>query len=188
MSQYEDHIIPVLISFIGILISSILNLIQMCLHHDRPFQLMSSINLRLNIVIGIAAPFIFISEFVVYLFISHFDFFSMNLTLSNFFFLIIPIIPLIFGCLASFQNIKLTSQQSRTSLVNDFVHEANEDEQMLLASQMEGIPRTSGSILENEQALNLINKHYKPIYYTSVSSIIFDILFSIPWLIHILLG
>lgn len=188
MSQHEDHIIPVFISLVGLSISSILNLIQMCLHHDRPFQLMSSINLRLNIVIGIIAPLIFISEFIVFLFISHFDFFSMNIKLSNFFFLIIPVIPLIFGCFASFQNIKLTSQQSRVKLINDFVHVANEDEQMLLESQMEGIPRTSGAIIEDDQAFSLINKHYKPIYLTSVACITFDIIFTIPWVLHILFG
>lgn len=188
MSQHEDHIIPVFISFSGLVISSVLNLIQMCLHHDRPFQLMSSMNLRLNIVIGISAPFIFISEFVVFLFISHFDFFSMNITLSNFFFLVMPVIPLIFGCLAAYQNIKLTSQQSRVGLVDDFVHDANEDEQMLLESQNEGESRAPGSLLENEQAFNLINKHYKPIYLASIASIVFDVVFSIPWVLHILFG
>lgn len=188
MGQREDHIVPVFISLIGLFISSILNLIQMCCHHDRPFQLMSTMNLRLNIVLGITAPFIFIGEFILFVFISHFDFISTNQTLSDFFFLVIPIIPLIFGCCASFQNIKLTSQKSRSRMVNDFVHVANEDEQMLLATQMEGIPLTSGPIIENDEAFDLISKHYKPIYITSIASLVSDVIFSIPWLLHIFFG
>ncbi|OHT16770.1 hypothetical protein TRFO_41584 [Tritrichomonas foetus] len=185
MAQYEDHIWPVFFVFLGLLVSGGLSFIQMCCHHDRPFQLLSSQKLRLNIVLGIASPFLLVAEFIVFEFASHFDSFSQNEWLTNFLFLSIPVFPLILGIFACIQNIRLTSPHSRAKLVDPFVQQANEDEEMLLASQMEGIPRTSAPILEDRQAFSIIDKHLQPIFFTSAACIVLDFAAAVPWIRHL---
>ena len=186
MPQYEDHIRPVMCSLIGLFLSAATNLYLMCSHHDRPFQLMSTVKLRLNIVLGVSSPFIFIAEFIIFIFFSHFDFIANDQSTSDLVFLSIPVLPLLLSSIAAIFNIKLTSPIQRSQMVDDFVHQANEDEEMLLKSQSDGIPNTSGSIIENNQAFSMITNHYNPIFYGSIVCCIFNILFTIPWFQHIL--
>jgi hypothetical protein len=73
MAQYSDHITPVLICLLGLSISAMTNVVNLCCHHDRPFQLLSTQSVRLNIIIPIVAPFILIGETILFMFVSHFN-------------------------------------------------------------------------------------------------------------------
>ena len=170
----------------GLFLTCLLNLGTVFLHHDRPFQLMSTQALRLNIVLNVFAPFILLAEYFILHFLSGQSILQQRKSPLEVLYIGLPVIPLTIGIASSVINFMATSKSSRKQIVNPFVKEANEDEQMLLASQMRGVPLTSEPIIEDRQAYSIINKHMKPINTTSLASSLIDILAALPWVIAVI--
>jgi hypothetical protein len=186
MPQFSDHITPVAISFAGLTISAIIIIINVCFHHDRPFQLLSTRSLRLNIVLPILAPFILIGEAIIFMFISHFDipFFSKCIQIQNTVFLCIPIIPLALSAFASAANVRLTAPTGRDRLVGPFARRVNRDEEMLLDARGEGVPEVLDDTFSENQAKAMIDRHYTGVFWTEFACLAIDVVFAMPWVLH----
>jgi hypothetical protein len=186
MPQYSDHITPVAICFFGLSLSAITNIANICCHHDRPFQLLSTRSVRLNIVLPIIAPFILIAEAILFMFVSHFDIaWLSDALIQNTIFLCLPVIPLALSAFASAANVKLTAPTNRNRILRPFARRVNADEQMLLESRRDGIPEIVGDTFSDRQARTLIDTHYNGVFWTEFACLLVDILFSVPWLLHV---
>jgi hypothetical protein len=188
MPQYVDHIKPVAISFAGLSISAVINIVNICCHHDRPFQLLSTRSVRLNIILPILSPFILIGEAILFMFFSHFEIpvFSESVLLQNTVFLCIPIIPLALSAFASAANVKIASPGSRESLVHPFARRVNTDEEMLLDARREGVPEVLGDTYGEGQAKAMIETHYTGVFWTEFACLVIDVAFAMPWVLHVL--
>jgi hypothetical protein len=186
MAQYSDHITPVAICFFGLFLSAITNIANICCHHDRPFQLLSTRSVRLNIVLPIIAPFILIAEAVLFMFCSHFDIAWLSEPLiQNTVFLCLPVIPLALSAFASAANVKITAPTNRDGILRPFARRVNADEQMLLESRREGVPEIVEDTFSERQARTMIDTHYNGVFWTEFACLLVDILFAVPWLLHV---
>jgi hypothetical protein len=97
----------------GLSLSAITNIGNICGYHDRPFQLLSTRSVRLNIVLPIIAPFILIAEAVLFMLCSHFDIAWLSEPrIQNTVFLSLPVVPLALSAFASAANVKITATAS----------------------------------------------------------------------------
>jgi hypothetical protein len=185
MVQYSDHITPVIICFFGLSISAVTNVVNMCCHHDRPFKLLSTRSVRLNIVLPIVAPFILIGEAIMFIFVSHFDisWFAEPL-IQNTLFLLFPVIPLALSAFASAANVRITAPTNRDGLLSGFARRVNTDEEMLLESRRGGVPEVIGDIFTERQARTMMDTHYNGVFWTELACLLIDVLFAMPWLLH----
>jgi hypothetical protein len=188
MPQYEDHIKPVFISFLGLGISALINIYNIARHHDRPFQLLSTTTVRLNITLPIAAPFLLIAEAIIYMFISHFEIsgFSDSPSLQDGVFLAIPLLPFLLSAFASAVNVKLTAPGNRVALLHQFRRRVNNDEEMLLESRRDGVPEVLGDTFSETQVRNMINEHYDSVFWTELICLVIDAVAIVPWIRHII--
>jgi hypothetical protein len=168
-------------------ISAAANVFNIASHHDRPFQLLSTKTVRINITLPIAAPFLLIAEAVIFMLISHFDIqgFSDKPTTQNIVFLAIPVIPFLISAFASAINVKITAPINRDSLLNPFRRKVNTDEEMLLESRRDGVPEVLGDTFSEAQVKNMINAHYNGVFWTELGCLIVDSVFAVPWILHL---
>jgi hypothetical protein len=158
-----------LISFVGISISGFINIGNICWHHDRPFQLLSTSFLRLNIILPILSPFFFFMEYLV-------------LPISGKFFLAVPIFPALLSALASAINIRLVAPRNRNRLIHPFKRRINSDSVMLLQSRQDGVPEIIGDSFTDRHVQLMIETHYNGMFWTSIAFLVIDVVCNLPWL------
>jgi hypothetical protein len=61
----------------------------------------------------------------------------------------------------------------------------NADEEMLLESRRDGVPEIVGDTFSERQARTMIDTHYNGAFRTEFTCLLVDILFVVPWLLHI---
>jgi hypothetical protein len=190
MHQSDAHIMPVFYSFIGMLISAVINMANMCCHHDRPFQLLSTKSVRLGIVLPILSPFVVVGQALLYVLLSQARTpWLRAASTRDMALMAIPIAPLLLSAVAAAVNMALTAPAKRSQLIHPFARRVNTDEEMLLQTRCEGVPEVAiGDVFSERQARKMIDTHYNGLFWSEFACLVIDFLFAVPWLAHLISG
>jgi hypothetical protein len=164
----------------GMVLSAVVNVLNICRHHDRPFQLLFTPFLRMNVIFPILAPFIFVVEYLCFIVWGY------RFSDDPSVFLGMPVVPTVVCVIASVINIRLVTRQNRDGQIDRFKRNVNSDSVMLLESRREGVPEIVGDVFTDWQVRAIVESHYNGMFWAAIGSIVIAFVCNIPWLFHIL--
>ena len=179
--HYQELVAPVVFTFIALLSVSVLNIHLIARHHDRSFQLLSNIFLRLEIALPVVAPLIHVILWSLFIICVKAGMIATEVVAYGVF-VYIPVVPVLLSTIPMAILCFLTRPGRRDAETEWFAARANSDQEMLLQQRGDGVPEVEDVLYSKNDARNIVDRHFSSIFWCEMMGLAGELVFVMPWM------
>lgn len=182
--DYRSLNIPTVFVFVGTFGASLLNVRLISLHHDRAFQLLSTIMMRLEIALPVLSPLVLLIFWGMFLLLRNMGM-LLDPTAAYGAMAYVPFVPVLMSLIPQIVICFRTRPGQSEKATDMFAARANNDEEMLLEQRGEGVPAVDDVSYSHGDALRIVEHHYSSIFWSELIGVIVEVMLTLPWAVSV---